>query len=137
MLKFFNKYKKNLPKFNSQQATIALIFVIFVLFGINTLSAIQRNYGFQERVDELKKEIEIMEQENTKLELEIEYLKTDTFVEQEAREKLNLRKPGENLVILPKRPPTSNTTISQDKNPTGLARIRKNIQDWQKFLFGF
>ena len=137
MLKFFNKYKKNLPKFNSQQATIALIFVIFVLFGINTLSAIQRNYGFQERVDELKKEIEIMEQENTKLELEIEYLKTDTFVEQEAREKLNLRKPGENLVILPKRPATSNTTIYQDKNPTGLARIRKNIQDWQKFLFGF
>ncbi len=124
--------------FQAQGIGFVLLFVVSALLGWNTIQAVQKNYSFQQRVDELNQEIEQLALENEQLGYEISYLNTDTYLEQEARESLNLKKPGENVLIIPKR--SQQPSESAPKETKGRvaqtgAKIKQNLEDWRNFLF--
>ena len=124
--------------FQAQGIGFVLLFVVSILLGWNTIQAVQKNYQFQQRVDELKQEIEKLALENEQLGYEISYLNTDTYLEQEARESLNLKKPGENVLITPKRsqiPPEPAPEKPKGKVAQTSAKIQQNLEDWRNFLF--
>ena len=54
-----------------------------------------------ERVKRAQSEVAAAEVENKQLQQKLEEVKSDDFVEREAREKLGLGKPGETVVIVP------------------------------------
>lgn len=56
-------------------------------------------YQSSKRLETLEDEVEAKRQENADLKEAMEYRKTDGFVETEARNKLNMVKPGENILI--------------------------------------
>ena len=78
--------------------TIGIIgFLIFTNWNIN-----QRRTELNLRIEALKKEIQTLEKKNQKLRAEISQSLTEGSLEKEAREKFNLKKPGEEVVtILP------------------------------------
>jgi cell division protein FtsB len=85
---------------------LALLLTWHVINGKHGLSVWQ-----QKRVEDkqLRKEIDSLEQENTRLREHIEKLKTDPHaIEREAREKLHYAKPGEVIYTLPPGSPVKN-----------------------------
>lgn len=75
--------------------------ILFVLAAINftrtTLSVVKSS----RRLDELKGGVILLEDEKAVLVKELEYKKTADYIEREARNKLNLAKPGEQIFVAP------------------------------------
>lgn len=73
----------------------AFMIVIYALF-----KETYKKYQIQKEVDALRLEAENLENGNEKMRGLVEYFKTDNYSEKEAREKLNLKKEGEKVVVL-------------------------------------
>lgn len=52
------------------------------------------------QISALEKEIQILEQKNRKLKDDISKIESESFLEKEARERLGLKKPGEEVVVV-------------------------------------
>lgn len=76
---------------------LTLLFgVAAVNFTRTTLSVIESS----KRLEELRGHVGGLEAEKATLEQEVEYRQTEGFVEEEARDKLGLVKPGEELFVV-------------------------------------
>lgn len=58
-------------------------------------------YRIDKEIVKFRREILVLEEKNQELKNLIAYLKTDSFKEREARRKLNYRKPGEKVLVVP------------------------------------
>ena len=74
----------------------------------------------------LEKELSTEQQKNKFLKERLSYVKTDRFVEEEAREKLGLTKPGEKIIILTKKRGEIDQQQTEDKS---------NWQKWWNLFF--
>ncbi len=80
-----------------------LLVVVVCLIIINHLArSIYDLWSKQDLVVKAKKDLEREKKENAELKKRLEFVKSDQFIEQEARNKLFLVKPGEAGVIIPK-----------------------------------
>jgi len=128
---------KSIIEYIRHNPGIVIIVLVALLLGYNTLAAILRNYELQGRVDRLDDEIGILELENNKLRYNNEYYKTDSYLEKRARESLNLRRPGEEVVIVPRRQSVSvNQDDRADEQPGIVERARANLNDWYNLFAG-
>jgi len=79
------------------------------------------------RLEILRAEIRQLERQKRRIEDTIEYYKTDVFIEKEARDRLNMVKPGEKIVII-----TDNET--QSGEVAGEEDIQNiEITNWEKW----
>lgn len=69
-------------------------------------------YKAGDKVEIARKELAQAQAEQEKLKGQLEYVQSDEFVEREAREKLGLGKPGEEVVIVPTVPPVPSVSQS-------------------------
>src|SRR3989344_1125835 len=88
--------------------TSAGIIVIVILFSL--AQEMNRRLQIQKEVLELEQEVQGMEKSIVEMEQLNQYFKTDAFQERMAREKLNYRAPGEEVVL-----------IAEDSNITEVA----------------
>jgi len=76
--------------------------------------------------------------ENTRLAASLQYYQSDKYVEQRAREDLNLRRPDEEVLIPIGDQPTSDatTTTQQSGSPDGAASVpaADDTPNWQRWL---
>lgn len=73
------------------------------LLLVGSISLIRTTFEIMKsnkRLDDLKAEVTLLEEDKLALLSELEFQKSDDYVEQEARNKLNLVKPGENVYVL-------------------------------------
>jgi cell division protein FtsB len=90
------------PAVTGVMVGLALLLGWHVVNGKHGLSAWQQN---RHADTELRKEIDDLQQENARLSVRVEKLKTDpNAIEHEAREKLHYAKPGEVIVDMPATP---------------------------------
>ncbi len=75
--------------------------VLFTLAAINFTRTTFEVVESSKRLDELKEGVASLEQEKLTLSEELEYKKTDEFVESEARNKFGFVKPGEEIFVYP------------------------------------
>lgn len=114
---------------------ISFIIIIYAAFGLARL--IWKNYQVNQKIESLKKEITQLEEENFELRNEINYYKTNSYKERLAREKLNLQKPGE-IVIVITQPEEDKFSSVQNK---GIKNKEKklsvpNWRKWWNYFFG-
>lgn len=123
-----------LAKLKSRYLTFTVAMIIVAYIGLNTVQVIVRNWQLQQEINKLRSEIAVLEAENERLTYDIEYYKTDEFLEQAARRKLNLKGPGEIVTVIPVADKAS------DNNSLGNFRPdeppKSNWQSWMDFLFG-
>ncbi len=77
-----------------------LILVIFLFSSVSLVNEIGRRKKIQNEIMRQQGEIERLNRENKDLSTLIGYLRSGEFVESEARNKLNLSKPGESLIVV-------------------------------------
>ncbi len=89
-----------------------------------------RAHGINREISRLEKEIQESEKNKKEISQLIEYLKTDSFKEKEARLKLNLQKPGERVVAIPS---SENSDLISEK---AKDKEKDNSIKWWKYFFG-
>ncbi len=123
---------------SSQTAVTGLFLVVAISLMFNTLKVIQQNYELQQKVDVLADEVALIEVQNQNLAYNIEYYKTDSYLEVEAKRRFNLAEPGEKVVFLPKdgdaepEPTVTEAEADVDLRPS----YQQNFEKWMIFLFG-
>jgi len=111
--------KKHLPSI-----ILLLVIIFFVGFFISTNYKInKRRNDLQDRFSFLKQEVQALEEKNRELrEAKLE-TESDDYIEKVAREKLELKKPGEEVVVI-QAEPTDNLPENQGNDKTW----------WDKFM---
>ncbi len=106
-------------------------FVVLVLICTPLAKNISKRYIIDKEISDLEQEIEDLESKNKDFKNLIGYLESDQFVEEQARLKLGLKKPGEEVIVLKEDPNASSTIVSAEEVDTSLT----NPQKWWNYFF--
>lgn len=120
--------KKSKKKKSLQTIFFTILFCFFglalaVLLIVSNSRIQQRRKELISQIEILKKEIQQLEERNVQLKSGISQSLTQDFLEKEARERLGLKKPGEEVVAIKK---------IQSEEETKKLEEEKTL--WQKFL---
>jgi len=108
---------------NNLFQTIAIFIGLFLIFKFTGSLLYLINSGKQ--VKAVEERILKLERERREIFQKYQYYQSDEFVEEEARNKLNMSKPGETIVILP---PSPTTFLNQPGEKTNLP-----LPNWKKW----
>ena len=117
--------KKDTTFFQSTLPPVLLGLVIFAVIGFLVITNFERNKKRSElnlRIENLKNEIDVLERKRQELSVSISQIPTEEYLEKEARERFNLKKPGEELVVI----------LSPEENEEEMVERQKGF--WQRFL---
>ncbi len=82
-----------------------VISLIIIVLGVGLIVTLSRDIlhllGADDRIHQAQLKVEELAQENLKLKELKEYYQSEEFIEEHARNKLNLAREGETIVILP------------------------------------
>lgn len=108
---------------------LLLIIPVLVLLLIikNNISGIVRTLEDENTAENLKEKLVSEQKKNQFLKEHLFYVKTNQFVEEEAREKLLMSRPGEFIVIAPTSTPLNDEKIEIETRP--------NWQKWWELFF--
>jgi cell division protein FtsB len=123
-----------LPKINLN-ANSALNFVgaVVILYLVAVLGqTVKHNYDLGRQIDDLRTQITLLQDQKEQLAYSITYYNTDSFRDREARARLGLQLPGENVVIIPHASPTPSASAQSSKT----SAKHSNLQQWFDFLSG-
>jgi cell division protein FtsB len=106
-----------------------LLLGLFLVFHLSR--SLWDIYHRTDRVGELKNEIQKLREEKSRLEEEKAFRQTAEFIEQEARNKLQMTKEGEHVVVVPQKDTESNAK-GREKTTT-IPTQKPNWQKWVEF----
>jgi len=104
-----------------------------VIIGVSLGKETYRKKQIRKEIENLQAEIEKINQENSDLGNLISYLSSQEFQEKEAREKLNLQKEDEKMIVLRKDAKPQNSGDAQDENKNAGMKEDK-APNWKKWL---
>jgi cell division protein FtsB len=124
----------NLPKIKLTGTNILNIIGAIVIINLVVILAqtISRNYKLNQQIDALNSQVALLNDQKDQLDYSIQYYNTEAFRDREARAKLGLQQPGENVIIIPR---TSPTPTPPPAGAQATAK-RSNLQQWFDFLSG-
>lgn len=105
----------------------------------NTFGVIKKNHDLQIEVDQLAQEVALIEVQNQNLRYNIDYYRSESYLETEAKRRFNLAAPGESVVLLEKDGdnPIPDRTPATDSEPKEIKpQYQQNWDSWMTFLFG-
>lgn len=109
----------------------ALFWILFLVL-ILTAFAIYKQLNRQKNIDfsnqKINSETANLAAQNKELEQLIAYFNSSEFIEKEAREKLNMAKPGEKTLVITKEENTSLNNTMQNQSST--------LIKWWQYFFG-
>lgn len=111
-------------------------FAVLIFLGVSIGKEITRRVEITQRVSSLENEIASLENKNTQLSDLINYFKSESYQEREARLKLNLKKEGEQVIIIPN-DSLNNESVTAD-NPdqsSGTASSPSSAKKWWNYFF--
>ncbi len=118
------KYKK------VSTLTMFVLLVVLGLISWAVISSSSKNEKVEEQTSALDQEIEELQQQNLELTDLIDYFASTEYVEQQAREKLNLVKPGEKVVIITQSDEEGLNNLEQAKE------LKNSPVKWWRYFFG-
>lgn len=117
----------------SQFFTIILVLVI-LLFSVKAVQEILNRRSINQELTGLDQQILDLQVKQQNLESLITYLQSSEFIEKEARTRLNLRKEGERIIIIPSGA-TTTAQLNENQISTSTPEQLSNIQKWWQYIF--
>jgi cell division protein FtsB len=130
---------------------IFLFFISFALIGlaISVGRESYNKYQLTKEINRLKSEIERIEGRNQQLSNLMEYFKEGSYLEKEARLKLNLKKPNEKVIIISGdeskglaenyenkgTPALAGKDLPKDRTPERTSEEGTNFWKWWEYFF--
>lgn len=126
---------KRLRGFRIEQILVLLSVPVLVYLGVASTAKAFQTYQLQAEERKLRQEISRLEAQNKELQKQIEYLKSDAYVEKVAREQLNLIKPGETAVVVLSPTPVPTPPASSGEQAPPRQPPRANWELWWDYFF--
>ena len=111
-----------------QQSTVfSIIIVILAVFlGINAYRTVRQSFALQEEVVRERGKIEELRRKKAEIEANLAELQTKGAIEREAKSRLNLKLPGEEVVVVV---PEKKEEVVSTSSPRGFwERIRQRFK---------
>ncbi len=109
--------------------TTVLLSGMLILVMVVAARLLLQKQEVDREISKLQAETDAIEKNNRQLSELIQYLGTAEYAEKEAREKLNLKKEGEHVVVLPK-------DSSENMVATNTVDNESNPKKWFNYFFG-
>jgi len=139
--KIIKKYSAYLLELRDIRVAGLVVFgVVVLLISWSGVKSIETNYQLQKDISRLQQENAVHNLENSNLQLQNNYFKTDQYLELAARQNFGLALPGEKELIVTKDVALGHTVDqpkaqSEVKQATGkLPRYQRNVQAWVDFF---
>jgi cell division protein FtsB len=122
--------------------SFAIIFFVIgiILAGVISTRAVQeayRNRKIEKEVETLKQEAQKIQGENDTIQKKIDYYNTPQFVEKVSKDKMNLQKPDENVVIVSQGASLQTQNETQNEVTTEDNQQISNYMKWWNFFFKY
>lgn len=101
------------------------IFLVSTGLIVKIVGDILRFLKTEEKIKEVEKRVVQLEEEKRKLSQKYQYYQSSEFIEEEARNKLNMARPGETVIILP---PNFQELIGSKKG-----KQEEKIPNWKRW----
>ncbi len=115
--------------FSSQRflAIVGLVFLMMIVFPLAKTYTQRRLV--ENEIEGVKKEINDYEKSNQELKEMIVYLESDQSLEEQARLNLNLKKPGEKVIVI------DNSKVETSTNNIKTTTLENNFSKWWHYFF--
>lgn len=101
------------------------VFIIGISLIVNLSRNILKTLKASNQIKQAEKRAEELAKEQQSLLEKSQYYQSEAFIEEEARNKLNMSRPGEEIVILP---PNVSRILSQK-----MPNLPQEVPNWQKW----
>lgn len=105
-----------------------------VLFFFGFMKAFLQDYAIRKEISALEREKAQLEQNKLNLLDRLQDIKSDSFVEKQARLKFGLQKPGESVILFN----TVNGTLDKSATSTTertMGKTLSNVSSWWQYFF--
>jgi len=120
--------------------TIVFFIAGIILTGIISTRAAQeayRNRKIEKEVNELKNEALQIQNENAKIQKKIEYYSTPGFVEKISKDKMNMQKPDEKVIVVNQEISRESQVAGVQQNQVQNEQYVPNYLKWWNFFFKY
>jgi cell division protein FtsB len=121
--------------FTLNNVILLVAFLLAISWMWGTMEALQKNFTLQQKVNQMKTEVELLDLEAQTLEFQQKYFQSDEYLELAAREHLGKAAPGEKVIILPKNT-ANDSQYREARASTTAATPPSNFHQWMTFFFG-
>ena len=114
----------------------AIVIIILVLVAV-TRETYKKNQ-IQAEIDSLQEKAKQISKENLEIQEKISYFESREYQEKEAKDKLGLQNPDENVVII--KPGIAKETVAEEKTPVVVPEEEQNIFNpikWWRYFFKY
>lgn len=130
------KFKRNIfLRIIFSKIFIVLCLVVLAFSSVSLGKEMIRRYKINKEINSLASEIQKIEKENFELGQMIEYLKTETFLENEARLKMGYSKSNEKVVIVPDPNKTQNEASIGNSSQNADVEKSSNLIKWFDYFW--
>lgn len=107
---------------------------LFIFLSVSFVKSSFDVLKSKDRLDEINEEVRVLENEKTEIEKDIEYKKSDEYIEEKARNELNLIKPGEKVYVVMGGDDPSDNVLSES-DVAQKQDDKSNWYSWYKLFF--
>ncbi|MBE3588476.1 MAG: septum formation initiator family protein, partial [Thermoanaerobacteraceae bacterium] len=86
-------------RFNGKRLPVLVVVLLFVYLALSFVAQYQRLEAMQRDLGQLQVQLEELQKRNTELREQLKQVQSDSYIEQVARQRLGLVKPGESRVV--------------------------------------
>ena len=108
--------------------------VFFLVLSASTIRSSFSVLKSKERLDSLNSEVAKLEEDMKKIEAEIEFKKSDEYIEEKARNDLNLIKPGEKVYVVKGGEEQAESVLSDTDQKVVPEEDRPNWYSWYRLF---
>jgi len=135
--------KVKFKKIFSSKITLFLLLLLFIWLAVNLVGVIYKKHQASTKVEDLKSQVAKLEKSNQEISELIDYFNSGDFLEKQAKGKLNLRKAGEQVIIIePGENSATTSTVASSQVmsaapnlPASSAKTESNLVKWWKYFF--
>ena len=129
-----NSSKNLIKRFISSKIFLFIIILLLIVVIVNVGSESYQKYQLTQEINKLKTNIEELESKNEQLASLMEYLKKESYLEKEAKLKLNLKNPGEKVIILPDES-IQEASVTENIIEGSSEEETANYWEWWQYFF--
>lgn len=129
-----NPQSSPLRRFFTSRLFLLVIFCMIGLIIFGSIKTYYQDYKVKQEIASLQSEVDHLQKKKFQSMELLEYITSDSFVEEKARTELNLKKPGEHVLIIPNTPNSSETKQISDQSSHSGQSLSNPIKWWYYFI---
>jgi len=129
-----NQQPSTLRRFFTSRLFLVVIFAVIGLIIFGFVRTYYQDYKVKQEIENLQKEVDNLQKKKFQSMELLEYVTSDAFVEEKARTELNLKRPGENVLIIPNMQKTTATAEDTMIISESGQKLSNPIKWWYYFI---